>query len=135
MSYARPPSRTAGGDEECRAALKQALKLLPDGTRVAFFAVDGRLRCASGDFGAADLPPARGNIGIELLLLDPPGGIRFTVGASDGSYGVGELPRTSSRARLASLSGNQGVVLRQGKAVLPLSRTRIRPARSTSASP
>jgi hypothetical protein len=111
---------SAGGDGECRGALTQALKLLPDGTHVAFFAVDGRLRCASGDFGAADLPPARGNIGIELLLLDPPGGIRFTVGASDGSYGVGELSQDQLMRSLGVASGNQGVVLRQGAALLPL---------------
>jgi two-component sensor histidine kinase len=111
---------SAGGDAECRSALKQATALLPQGTRIAFFAVDGRLRCASTDFGAADLPAARGNIGIELLLLDPPGGIRFTVGASDGSYGVGELSQDQLTRSLGIASGNQGVMLRQGAAHLPL---------------
>lgn len=111
---------SAGGDAECKAALDQATKLLAPGARIAFFAVDGRLRCATADFNATDLPPVRGNIGIELLLLDPPGGIRFTVGASDGSYGVGELPQALLARSLGIASGNQGVVLRQGAAHLPL---------------
>lgn len=111
---------SAGGEQECRSALRQAQTMLPKGTRIAFFAVDGHLRCASNGFDAIDLPPARGNIGIELLLLDPPGGIRFTVGGSDGSYGVGEIPQERLSYSLGTPGGNQGVLLRQGAARLPL---------------
>ncbi len=111
----------AGGTgDECRRTLRQAATLLPADARIAFFGPDGRLRCATKGFGSEDLPPTRGNIGVELLLLDPPGGIRFTVGASDGSYGVGELSQAQLTRSLGDSDINQGVLLRQGAARLPL---------------
>ncbi|PZU11811.1 sensor histidine kinase [Sphingomonas sp.] len=117
----RAAAFAAGGDEgQCERVLAQTLKVLAPGANVAFFGPDGRLRCASKGFGKGDLPPARGNIGIELLLLDPPGGIRFTVGTSDGSYGVGELPQVELARSLGPSGSNQGVMLRQGAAYLPL---------------
>lgn len=111
---------SGGGMAGCRNALGQATRILGEETRIAFFGMDGRLRCASAGFRAARLPPPRGNIGIELLLLEPPGGIRFTVGTSDGSYGVGEMSQTQLIRSLGIATGNQSVQLRQGSARLPL---------------
>jgi two-component sensor histidine kinase len=112
----------AAGTEpaRCRQVLAQASKGFPSDARLAFFGPDERLRCATKGFAARDIPPARGSIGIELLLLDPPGGIRFTAGANDGSYGVGELSQAQLSRSIGASGGTQSVALRQGAAILPL---------------
>lgn len=114
----------AGGDAQCKAALAQASAIIGDRPRIAFFAPDGALRCATPGFRARNIPSVRGNIGIELLLLDPPGGIRFTVSTNDGSYGVGELAQARLARSLGTSGGNQGAVLRQGAARLTLFNAR-----------
>ncbi|MDO6413842.1 sensor histidine kinase [Sphingomonas sp. BIUV-7] len=117
----RAAAFASGGDgTQCSRIVARVAHALPNDARFAFFGPDGQLRCASTGFGSGDLPPVRGNIGIELLLLDKPGGIRFTVGASDGSYGVGELPQAQLAGSISGSGGNQSVLLRQGAARLPL---------------
>ena len=113
----------AGGTDDptrCRLLLADAVRVLHGQVRIAFFAPGGRLRCATAGFTPGALPRPRGHIGIELLLLDPPGGVRFTVDAADGAYGVGELP---ARA-LGEVGGlgvqSQGVSLIQGATRLEL---------------
>ena len=116
----RSAAGSAGGVDPCRPILAEAERTIGPDVRLALFGPRGDLRCATRGFRARRLPSVRGEIGIELLLLSSPGGLRFTVAAADGSYGVGELPQSMLVRLVRGSDADQSVTLSQGAARLPL---------------
>ena len=114
------PGQDAAGTR-CAALLAAERSALGADIRLALFAPDGRLRCATPGFAAARLPRPREGLDIDLLLLGMPDGIRFTTLVGDGGFGVGELPLTLLR-RAIPAGDDQGVVLSQGDIRVLLSR-------------
>jgi two-component sensor histidine kinase len=101
------------GAPRCAALLEDAARLLPIGTRIALHTADGRVRCASAGMANAVVtrPPQAIGVGLELL---PSGGLRFTIRALNGSYGIGDLTPAALRASVGSLTPSQGLALTQG---------------------
>lgn len=116
----RGAAGSTSGSDPCRPILAEAERMVGPDVRLALFGPRGNLRCATEGFSARRLPGVRGQIGIDLLLLSEPGGLRFTVAASDGSYGVGELPKEMLARPIRNGEPDQSVTLRQGSARLPL---------------
>ena len=108
--------------QQCPLLLDEAARVLRYRANIALFSATGRLRCATPGFAARRLPPSRGNIGIELLLLEPPGGLRYTVVSPGGTYAVGEIPLAVLRDALGAAAEGQAVMLRQGSAKLDLAQ-------------
>jgi two-component sensor histidine kinase len=95
----------------CRALLERDQAAFDAKINLALYAADGTLSCATRGFAAAGLPRPQGG-GVETDLLPGQAGLRFTVAASNGSYGVGEIPAPMLRQVLATDS-NEGIVLGQ----------------------
>ncbi|WP_174274009.1 sensor histidine kinase [Sphingomonas bacterium] len=122
---------TAGAAAEradrCADLIAEAQRLARMEARLAVFAPNGLLRCATPGFAARGLPAPRGNIGLDLLILnDPGGGVRFSVAAGDGGYGVGEISAPELRRAAGFADQDQGIALQQGEAKLVLARTKKR---------
>jgi two-component sensor histidine kinase len=95
----------------CRTLLYRDQIALNARINLALFNADGMPVCATPGFAAANLSrPQTAAVAVALL---PAGDLRFTVPASDGTYGVGELPAALLRDVLATDS-NQGITLAQG---------------------
>jgi two-component sensor histidine kinase len=107
----------------CREELQADMSGFQRPVRFALFESDGRLRCASPGFDTRGLIPPRGRIGVDVLLLDTPGALRFTVGGNDGRYAVAELPVALLAHVLPTADKTQGIQLGQGKTVITLSST------------
>jgi len=97
----------------CRTLLSRDQAVLGAGIRLGLFAADGSLACASPDFAAVRLPRP-GVAGVETTLLPDEAGLRFSVPAANGMYGVGEIPVQLLQRALAT-DGSQGIALVQGE--------------------
>ena len=94
----------------------------PD-ARYAFYDPSGRRRCAS-DRTLKRAPAPRSNA-VDVLLLEEPAGLRFTVkGGGDAGYATGDLPLAAMRRAVHGLTRAHGAVLLQGGVRLNLADTR-----------
>ena len=108
-------------DGQCRRHLRAEEQAFHAAVKVALFAPDGHLRCATPGFSTTSLSRPDQTTGTEVQLLDAPGSLRFAVAANDGSYAVGDLPDELLAQILPSDDPTQGIVLAQGKQRLRLS--------------
>lgn len=97
--------------------------------RLAIYSASGERLC--GDPGLSSWPgqPPRGRIGTEVQLLEPAQVLRFVVGGSSGTFGVGEIP-LPALARTIGASYREhsyGLALTQGTARLQV----LAPARES----
>jgi len=106
--------------DRCDELLSQNIRNFRGGVRLALFAADGRLLCATPGFDARRLPRPRGQIGLDVLLLDNPAVLRFATDGANGGYGVGELPIELIRQGVQRGSDKDGVILGQGSTRLAL---------------
>ncbi|PTQ11491.1 histidine kinase [Sphingomonas oleivorans] len=91
--------------------------------RFALYDANGRRRCATPGYSVQSAQAPRGGIGTELLLLNDPPAIRFTVPATYGAaYGVGELPADLLRQAASTGTNSHGVSLTQGDTRIELER-------------
>ncbi|NIJ07640.1 two-component sensor histidine kinase [Sphingomonas vulcanisoli] len=112
--------------ERCSDLIAEADRLIHVPSRIALFDRAGRLLCASPGFKARGLPAPRGNIGLDLLVLGDPGGVRFSVANAAGDYGVGELAAPVLRQAAGTDDQTQGLTLQQGDAKLLIAKARKR---------
>ena len=118
-------SAAAAHPERCDMLMVEAQRLTHVDARIAAYARDGRLICSTDGFAARGLPPPRGNIGLDLLVLGPPG-VRFTVADAAGNYGIGEIAPDALRGAAETDDRNQGLSLQQGEAKLELTKAKRR---------
>jgi len=104
----------------CRVLLQRDQESFGAPVNLALFHGDGTLACATRGFNAAGLPGPR-TAGVDASLLAGNAGMRFTVPATNGTYGVGEVPAPMLRRVLAADS-NQGITLSQDGSKLIVSR-------------
>ena len=96
-------------DGACHALLRRDQGSFGAPVNLALFHADGTLACATRGFDAIGLPHPR-DAGVDVGLLPGEAGMRFTVPATNGTYGVGEIPAPMLRHVLAADS-NQGIQL------------------------
>lgn len=104
----------------CRTLLERDQAAFDAKLNLALYAADGTPACATSGFAAAGLARPQGGAAIETELLPGEAGLRFTVPAPNGSYGVGEIPAPMLRQVLATGS-SEGIVLTQKGARLTVS--------------
>jgi len=104
----------------CYALLRRDQDSFRAPVNLALFHADGTLACATPGFEAIGLPHPR-TAAVEAGLLAGEAGMRFTVPAANGAYGVGEIPAPMLRNVLAADS-NQGITLDQDGRKLVVSR-------------
>jgi hypothetical protein len=112
-----------GGGPRCQSLIAEADRLLPPGTRIALFEINGRPRCTSPGFELADTTPPPRAIGAELSLVTSgatSGGLRFAIRSENGAFGIGELSREALVQAVEGEDRAQGMVLRQGDHALVL---------------
>jgi two-component sensor histidine kinase len=97
----------------CRTLLDRDQLSFDSHLKLALFRQDGSLACATRGFAGAARLPRPYLPGVEATLLPGDAGLRFTVPAANGSYGIGEIPIALLRRVLAT-DGSQGIVLGQG---------------------
>jgi two-component sensor histidine kinase len=103
----------------CRTLLERDQAAFDAKLNLALYNADGTLACATPGFAAIGLAHPRTSA-LETDLLSGEAGLRFTVPAPNGSYGVGEIPAPMLRQVLATDS-NEGIVLNQNGARLVVS--------------
>ena len=104
----------------CHALLKRDQGSFGAPVNLALFHGDGTIACATPGFDAIGLPHPRTG-GVDTRLLSGDAGMRFTVQAANGTYGVGEIPVPMLRRVLAA-DINQGITLSQGGQTLVISK-------------
>jgi len=107
------------GPATCEALLNHDQEALGTAINLALFRADGSLICATKGFAAANLPRPY-SASVEAKLLPGEAGLRFTVAASNGTYGVGEIP-TAMLHRVLATDTSQGIILSQGDQRLVIS--------------
>lgn len=107
----------------CEGLLERNAGLFPVPVALALFDAGGRVRCATRGFAARRLPPPRANLPAETLLLGEPDGLRLTVAAQDGSYGVVMFPADLLRREVPADVGASGIAITQGATRLRLTPT------------
>lgn len=95
----------------CRTLLDRDRASFDAPINLALFYADGTLACATPRFDVASLTAPR-SAGVDASLLPNGAGLRFTVPAANGTYGVGEIPADMMRRVLAT-EANQGILLTQ----------------------
>jgi len=103
----------------CAALLQRDQGAFGTPVNLALFHADGTLACATPHFNAIGLPHPL-SAGVETRLLPGEAGMRFTVPAANGTYGVGEIPAPVLRSALAT-EINQGIILSQAGRKLVIS--------------
>ncbi|WP_116091508.1 sensor histidine kinase [Sphingomonas crusticola] len=106
-------------DRVCRSMLTRDQATLNAPLKLALYNGDGSLACATPGFAAARLPRPR-SATLTATLLPGDDGLRFTVPAANGMYGIGEIPRNHLHTVLAT-DRSQGITLIQGDARLDIS--------------
>ena len=105
--------------ETCRSLLDRDRATLSAELNLALYNPDGSLACATHGFAATGLPRPT-TAGLAATLLPADRGLRFTVPAANGTYGIGEIPVGFLRDVLATDS-SEGIALIQGKTNLVIS--------------
>ncbi|HMI17922.1 MAG TPA: sensor histidine kinase [Sphingomonas sp.] len=103
----------------CHTLLERDQAAFEAKLNLALYAADGTLACATPGFAATGLVHPRAGA-LDTDLLPGEAGLRFTVPAPNGSYGIGEIPAPMLRQVLATGS-NEGIVLNQNGARLIVS--------------
>jgi len=106
----------------CRALLERDQQVLDARLDLALFDANGALACATPGMAQAHAPRPTGT-GLVATLLPDNRGLRFSIMAPNGAYGVGEISRDLLQKVLVTDS-SQGITLSQGETKLTIAEVK-----------